>query len=315
MFKRQYADSSILDASNTDDISSLADGSLRGFSYAHNLPFPGHISSTNIPLLQQTSLNSYFDIMHKIDTANIKEPQDYLRSVFSDNINKIVLRKQREHQRLLHDYDLISRKNIIHKCPVFGTDMLRKLRFNSLIENPTIKPVTYGVDKESDNLINNVCLNRSFRNFINGNSLYNLTYESIPKYSAPADVDVEISIDNKDNNMEGVEEQPKPSPPLFKTKSNAEHIFKIREDFLGENSDYKETINFTSTDALQNLIMTPNKIFHLCENLMNNFRIHIPIVISKGPQLVSSKFKTDFYVKLLNNLSKANTSIECYITI
>jgi hypothetical protein len=295
MFKRQYADSTILDTSNTEDVSSLADGSLRGFGNAHNLPFPKHITATNIPLLQHTSLNCYFDIMHRIETSNIKEPQDYLSSAFSDNISKIVLSKQREHQKQLHDYDLISRKNILYKYPVFGSDLFRKLKLHSLIENPTMKPVLYGDDKLSANFVNNVSLNKYFHGYIKLNSLYNTTYESIPKPRDNTDeMDIKINVEEKEVQ---IDEEPKPTP-LFKTKSKAEHIYKIKEDFQKAECDHNTTINFTSTDTMHNLIMTPNKLLHLCENLMNNFRIHIPIVISKGPQLVSSKFKNDFYVSI-----------------
>jgi hypothetical protein len=307
MFKRQYADSTLLDASNTDDISSLADGSLRGYNYAHNLPFPRHITATNIPLLQHSSLSSYFDIMHKIDTSNVKEPQDYLKSVFEENIDKLRLSKQIEHQKLLHEYDLVSRRNILYKYPVFGHDMFRQVRLLNLIENPSNKPIIYGNDKQADHLVNNSVINKYFKDYLRINSLTNPTQEALYDHNkihietevAPTE-DIVIPIDDEQAQAQPQPQpQSKPIPPPFKTRSNAEHINKIKEDFIPANYSFKDSINFTSTDTLHNVIMTPNKVMHLCEELMNNFRIHIPNVISKGPQLVSSKFRTDFYVNII----------------
>ena len=48
-----------------------------------NIPLPNFICPTNIPILQNISLNNYYDMFNEIDTTENIESQPYLKSVFN----------------------------------------------------------------------------------------------------------------------------------------------------------------------------------------------------------------------------------------
>jgi SNF2 family DNA or RNA helicase len=58
------------------------------------------------------------------------------------------------------------------------------------------------------------------------------------------------------------------------------------------------------------MLLTPQKMINLCDNLMTNFKVYIPKIMCNGPQMISSKFKSDiFSIKnkyriLYNNLNR-----------
>ena len=54
----------------------------------YNFPNPNYICPTNIPLLQNSSLNSYFDMFNEIDQNESNDNQCYLKSVFNDTVKE-----------------------------------------------------------------------------------------------------------------------------------------------------------------------------------------------------------------------------------
>ena len=230
--------------------------------------------------------------MHEIDTTNLKEPQDYLQSIFNENISKLRKIKHSDRLRILHNYDLLSRKNLVYNSPIYGCDLLHKIKVHRNIDTAHTKQIIYGKEIFADNLTGNLLLNKSFRFYIK-NGLYNKSFEGLYDYSI-------INTEKEKNEDVIIDNQTNPEPlKLYKTYSNAEYIHKINDNFEEIKNENTNTINFINTDSINSLIMTPNKILHLCEDLMNNFRIHIPKVISKGPRLRPSSFKTEFYVNYL----------------
>ena len=104
--------------------------------------------------------------------------------------------------------------------------------------------------------------------------------------------------------------------PNFKT-SNKKYIphIKILSD---ENKTkeplpkltFEETLFYQHSNPLQEISFTPQKYLSLCSNLFYYFNIYIPKVISPGPQIVISKYNSDFnnsygvYQTLYNNLHR-----------
>ena len=73
---------------------------------------------------------------------------------------------------------------------------------------------------------------------------------------------------------------------------------------------FQETLFYHHSNPLQEISFTPQKYLSLCSNLFYYFNIYIPKVISPGPQIVISKYNSDFnnsygvYQTLYNNLHR-----------
>jgi hypothetical protein len=403
MFKRQYADSTILYESNTDQIETyflnLASNSnnlnlqngnsnrnlnqsnnITNFSYAKNLYFPKYMCPTNIPLLSNTSLTNYFDIMHVIDTINLKDHQSYLKSAFEGNIEKLKTVKLSIKKRILHTYDIISRKGILYSNPIYGQDLVNKLaKFIFAIETvhslPGNKNILYGNNYKNyeNNLITcNSSVNKGMKRvlgsglfseqrrslgYINNKNYEGIDPETIEKEEKDHLMDVEnkdeetqnkenqIEIENteikeeakedgkeeiekKEDMADGIEkdveiriEEPIIIQPPEIPKRKVLHINDVKEDFIDiPTFTPKDTIHFLNTDTISHLMYTPQKVLSLFDDLMSNFRIHIPNMISSGPQLISSAFKTDHYQTqnkyrvLYNNLNRI-PSVQKYFSM
>ncbi len=368
LFKKQFTDSTILYENNTDEMKTSI-----SYSSAFNLPFPNHVAATNIPLLLNTSMTEYFDVLHPINTL-ISEEQEYLRSAFQYNINWLNDKKFLMRKRLLYKYDLISRQGIMYKTPIYGTDIFKRFKINMNFENIhsfTKVPHFYGNcwDEKRGNILNSTILNKGFKYFlldneksqsdkmdkmhkmhkINtissdssslftlnspktsyfNNTIYDSIYnyeEQIPEENISALEENKIINPNEEMRIDAeldnaVTENLEP-PKKKKDFSKIPHVKHIKENYQQIPTYYKpsETIHHLNTETLSNLIMTPNSMLSLCEDLMTNYRIHIPQIISTGPQLVTSKYDSTYersknhYRMIYNNLNRI-PSVQKYFSL
>ena len=85
---------------------------------------------------------------------------------------------------------------------------------------------------------------------------------------------------------------------------------KLKENIIIENNESSEIIDLTNSihyinsENIQNIIYTPQKLLSIFDDLMKNFRLYIPNFISSGPQLVSSRYATEYYVYYYFKLAK-----------
>lgn len=366
LFKREYADSSILYESNTKELKEYfynlnKNNSILGgnniqtvnFIQAHNLPFPSYVTATNIPILQNISLNNYFDILHSVDTSDPKDLQDYLVSVFRDNIDKLKNIKNQNLKKMFYSYDMISRKNIIYKTPIYGSDLFTYKGIKLILAIEHInnlylggsgwmnRPILFSKNSEiyERSIVNSMILNRGFKGiygkfriYDDYDSLNNRTYEgfstkkmeidesesqsnqiqqSLTENNNNKDIEIQIEVQqNEDVEMDNKTLAQNPTPIKKVNFKNIEHIKEVKDEFLEFSCSAKDSIHFLNSDTLQKMILTPPKMLNMCDDLMTNFRIHIPKVISKGPQMISSSFKTDVFQSnnkyriLYNNLNR-----------
>ena len=339
LFKRDFSDSTILYGSSTREYSLISNVSNPSKIYS-NLPYPRYLCPTNVPLLNNTSLSCYFDMFNPINSLDLKNPQSYLKTVFHENIESQNEKKYEIRKKLIHEYDLISRKNIIYKCPIYGADILKKIKILNSINMAhnlsTKNQILYGREFKNfqNNLINSILLNQGFKKILlSGDELYdnlgvtinNLTYEAIQKEEKhidlndlSQDIEIQIEAENKqENNQMDVDQiivnsndKEKANNPENKSKlknfKNITHIRNVREDFKSEfdpNFTPKDSIHFLNSDAISHMTFTPQKMMNICESLMNYFRIFVPKVISSGPQLIQTKLNIDY------NLSKNRQNI------
>lgn len=136
-------------------------------NFGHNLSYPKFICPTNIPLLKNSSLSSYFDIMYEIYTLDVKNPQDYYKSIFQDNIVRIKSIREENKLKAFHEYDLQSRKNIIYQKPVIGIDLTRLIKLNLIPANLSTKQYSYGNSSSHklfyNNINNSIIFNKFFK--------------------------------------------------------------------------------------------------------------------------------------------------------
>ena len=77
-----------------------------------------------------------------------------------------------------------------------------------------------------------------------------------------------------------------------------------------EKMTFEETLFYHHSNPLKNMSFTPQKYLSLCSNLFYYFNIYIPKVISPGPQIIISKYNSDYknsygvYQTLYNNLHR-----------
>ena len=70
---------------------------------------------------------------------------------------------------------------------------------------------------------------------------------------------------------------------------------------------FEETLFYQHSNPLQEMSFSPQKYLSLCSNLFYYFNIYIPKVISPGPQIIISKYNSDYnnsygvYQTLYNN--------------
>ena len=83
---------------------------------------------------------------------------------------------------------------------------------------------------------------------------------------------------------------------IFNKKSTEPFIHEVKTEFSQCNFTPADTVHFINSDNFKNLIYTPQKFLNICEDLMQNFRIHIPSVLSSGPRMIPSRYNTDYYV-------------------
>jgi hypothetical protein len=460
LFKRDYADSTILYDSNTADIRQY------GEEAKQNPNLQNYICATNIPLLQNFSASHYLDIIN----SSYNDSKDYLNSVFKDNITRIKNKKEKTKLETMYSNDLLSRKNIIYKKPIYGTDLLKLIKLNLLGNDFHFsKNIVYGNQYRRATMKNQVC-NSIFNKVCNseeevkeGVYFNNINYEGVYEnietdveqneqndhlildekevykdkeglvnqdstqekdiqidlvavkenhqidhnevsngvnvnqtngilvhslkhvtgtgnsiteklhlhengeiakpinQTQTTDMDIEVEAspdspskkvkfdsDNKqapsqvhkhengnephDINHAPVQVQPIPTPGpdpnelskktksilkashytkkkledkvaadsaaevIFNKKTTAPFIHETKREFKESSMNPSETVHFLNSDNFKNLIYTPQKFLNICEDLMQNFRIHIPSVISSGPSMVPSSYNTDYYV-------------------
>ena len=362
LFKKNYADNTILNHSNSSDVklnimrmlSSLNNegnktindldstkqsenskndtkDNLNANKQFINIPLPNFICPTNIPILQNISLNNYYDMFNEIDTTENIDSQPYLKSVFNKEINKRKNIIKRNKKRILHTYDFTSRNDILASEPIYGANALKIMKisfFMDTVNSPLIRNhLLFGNKKK--NLTFSTFFNKGFK-YCNSNKIINIEEDNIKIYEGYSEEEIieeeELKVENEDNNLNNVikientdkenlknsenqniikeevkEEEKKDEEKKEeekeeeekKIKMPAKHIHKIKDKFtLNPNLKSSDTIYHIHTSQLQTLNFTPQKLLSFCDEIMLYFKIYIPKVISGGPKLILSKYST-----------------------
>ena len=363
LFKKNYADNTILCSSNSSDvkfnimkmmlslnnegnknINDIDSTKQSEFSKNDNkdklninkqfinIPLPKYICPTNIPILQNISLNNYYDMFYEIDTTENVDSKPYLNSVFNEEIKKRKVIIQRNKKRILHTYDFTSRNDILSSKPIYGVNTLKVMKisfFMDTVNSPLIRNhLLFGNKKKSV----------TFSSFFNKGYKYCNMKEIIPKeddytkiYEGYCEEDINdneenISEDSNIKNNEKDENKKEEDIKLNEDNKNKEekkkikpskHILQINDTFkLNSNLNAKDTIYHLHTSPLQTLNFTPQKMLSLCNEIMTYFKIYIPKVISGGPKLILSKYSTSItkskhtYQILYNNLHRVPSVIK-----
>ena len=120
-----------------------------------------------------------------------------------------------------------------------------------------------------------------------------------------------VNINKKNNNNINTNENVN-----FKTseKKYIPHIKILSDEKVTkeplEKLTFEETLFYHHSNPLKNMSFTPQKYLSLCSMLFYYFNIYIPKVISPGPQIIISKYNSDFnnsygvYQTLYNNLHR-----------
>ena len=150
------------------------------YKTAHNLYVPNYICPTNIPILQNNSLNNYYDMFYELDTSkqNGEAYQPYLKSVFSEEISKMNLIMHRNKQKILHGYDMNSRLDIVSSKPLFGFNGLKVMKlslFMDSVNSPLVRNHIMFCKRKKGNVVMSSILNRGYRYVDMG---YNIQRES-----------------------------------------------------------------------------------------------------------------------------------------
>ena len=194
LFKKNYADNSILSVSNSRNLkdnviqmminlsnpNTLKDNLKEGgqnknnpdYKNSYNLHVPNYICPTNIPILQNNSLNNYFDMFYEIDTTEPIESQIYMKSVFGDYIKKIRQIKQRNKKQILHTYDLASRLDLVSSKPIFGYNGIKIMKisfFMDLVNSPLIKSHIIFSKNKRKNVVLSSVFNKGYK-YLNSDS-------------------------------------------------------------------------------------------------------------------------------------------------
>jgi hypothetical protein len=134
--RRQYADSTVHYHPNTlelsNSINSIFQHNNSNSNFNHMHSFPNYLCPTNIPLFNNLSLSNYFEMFH---LSNKSEERVYLNSCFSENIYMKKQMKDKEKVVIFHHYDLINRRSIIFKRPIFGNNLVRLVKIRTLLND------------------------------------------------------------------------------------------------------------------------------------------------------------------------------------
>ncbi len=297
-------------------------------SFGNNLPYPKYICPTNIPLLKNSSLSSYFDIMYEIYTLDIKNSQDYYKSVFQENMIRIRKTKEQNKLKALHQYDLQSRKNIIHHKPVFGNDLSRLIKMNLFPFNLSSKQHLYGKSHNHElfynNLNNSIIFNKFFKktNFEEcekKDRINNKIYEAIYK-----DRELQNELDRLiklvQRKEREIEEDKEKSFKFVNSSNLINHQSQIKKIGVGlNNQEYKNNLiinqnkKINSSININNLNLNLNKNKHL---KLNNINSENPIKQDKDDICKTDKddiCKTDkdfINIKNLNGCSLKEENIK-----
>jgi hypothetical protein len=242
-------------------------------NFGHNLHYPKYICPTNIPLLKNSSLSSYFDIMYEIYTLDVKNPQDYYKSIFQENIVRIRGIREENKLKAFHEYDLQSRRNIIYQKPVLGNDVTRLIKLNLIPANLTIKQYSYGNSSIHElfynNTNNSIIFNKFFKKtnfdkFDRKEKLNNKIYEGIYKdRELQNELDRLISLlEQKEKELEEEKEKEIKAMNINNIISHHTHIRKIGG------------INHNNADYKNNLIQNQNKKINSSINI-NNLNLNL----------------------------------------
>ena len=366
LFKKNYADNTILCSSNSSNvkmnilkmISNINNDSNKSINDIDstkqsenskndikeninennqfiNIPLPKYICPTNIPILQNISLNNYYDMFYEIDTTENIDNQPYLKSVFNEEINKRKYIIKRNKKRILHTYDFISRNDILASKPIYGTHSLKIMKINlfmDIVNSPLIKNhILYGNKKKSFTF--STFFNKGYK-YCKMNKIINREEDNIEIYEGYSQEDIideEEDIENDSENKIKIEknemkkEEKKQqedkkeieTEPKKKYKKPAKHIYQIQDTYTKNTKlNSSDTIYYIHTTPLQTLNFTPQKMLSLCDEIMKYFKIYIPKVISGGPKLILSKYSTSItksnysYQILYNNLHRVPSVIK-----
>ena len=174
LFKRNYADNTILAKSNTYDIKDniiklmkqiklnekkgikkkdkegnnnnmdLEENTENSINnekeendekYKYIINLPNAVYPTNIPMIQNSSLSHYNDMFNNIDTSILNnEEPDYLKTIFNEEINHKRNLQIEMKKRILHTYDINSRTNLLYRKPIYGNDTLNLMKLTFLFD-------------------------------------------------------------------------------------------------------------------------------------------------------------------------------------
>ena len=305
MFKRQYNDSTIFYNSNTQNCFNLSvnfKGEENLFSGDLSKYYvPHYLCPTNIPLLKDNSLLNFFDIFHP------NENECYVESFFEENIKINKNKKFKYKKNLFATFDRISRQYILYSKPVYGSSLNKNFKISLACENVfATKNIVYGefkYNQNKHNLVNSQVLNKFASYDRTIDNFNNYSYEDIYDYSSNT-IKNEMQVEDENNNQAGI--------PYIKALSN--------KKFTQLKTNPVNSICFINSDALSNMILTPQKLLAKTEDLINYFHLFVPRVITGGPRLFCSSFKTSkYYVdkkyqRLYNNLNKI-PNVQRYFSI
>ena len=187
LFKKVFVDNSILNENNNKNIRENLSNLIINFSELNNNNYnskifdeknfnnifiPKFISPTNIPILQNNSLNNYNDIFYDFDTT--ENEQTYLKSVFDKEIKKKKKIKLKNKKEVLHTYDLKSRNDIVSLKPLIGLNGIKTIKLKFFMENinsPLIwNKIKYGEKFNANNYVIGKVWNNGFK-YINSNKI------------------------------------------------------------------------------------------------------------------------------------------------
>ena len=161
-----------MDLESENDVNSLTEENKQNDegNYKYQINLPNAIFPTNIPTIQNSSLSNYYDMFNDIDTSILdSEEQNYLKTVFNDEILRKRYLQIEIKKRLLHTYDIKSRANLLYKKPIYGNDTLNLIKLTFLfdtINSPLLKNhIVYGKKSRKKILGMNfsTCLNKVYK--------------------------------------------------------------------------------------------------------------------------------------------------------
>ena len=115
--------------------------------------FPKYLCPTNIPLFHNLSLSNYFEMFHP---SNKTEEKLYLKSCFNENILGKKNLRDKEKVFMFHSYDLINRRGLIFKKPIFGNSISNLIKIRLFLSDIHFgKNYVYG-EKKSFSLFGHI---------------------------------------------------------------------------------------------------------------------------------------------------------------